>query len=102
MYDDFISERLTALRLSKDISARDMSISIGQNENYINRIENKKAMPSMQGFFYICEYLKISPMEFFDNGVRNPEKLNDLISDLKTLNDEQLATVTAVVKGLKR
>ena len=102
MYEDFISERLTALRLSKNISARDMSLSIGQNENYINRIESKKAMPSMQGFFYICEFLKISPMEFFDSGIRNPEKVNDMMEDLKMLNDEQLAAVTAVVKGFRK
>ena len=101
-FEDFFSKRLSELRYKKDVSARDLSLSIGQSHGYINSIETKKAMPSMQGFFYICEYLKISPTEFLDAGVSNPEKLNDLIADLKTLNDEQLATVTAVVKGLKK
>lgn len=55
MYDKFLSERIANLRVLKNVSARDMSLSMGQNENYINHIENGKSMPSMQGFFYICE-----------------------------------------------
>ena len=36
---DFIKYRIASLRNQKGVSARDMSLSIGQNENYINRIE---------------------------------------------------------------
>jgi hypothetical protein len=32
----------------------------------INNIENGINLPSMQAFFYICEYLEITPKEFFD------------------------------------
>ena len=32
-------------------SAREMSLALGQNPSYINRIENGKALPSMQGLF---------------------------------------------------
>lgn len=42
-----------------------MSLAIGQNSSYINRIENQRAFPSMQGFFYICEYLGVTPGAFF-------------------------------------
>ena len=58
--------RLAKLRTDTDISAREMSLDLGQNPSYINRIENQKAFPSMQVFFYICEYLKITPGDFFD------------------------------------
>lgn len=101
-FADFISKRLSLLRSKNNISARDMSLTMGQGQAYINNIENKNSMPSMQGFYYICEFLKISPKDFFDDGVENPEKLSNLITDLKTLNEEQLATVTSVVKGLKK
>ena len=40
-------------------------MAIGQNSSYINRIENQRAFPSMQGFFYICEYLGVTPGAFF-------------------------------------
>lgn len=48
MYEDFIPERLAKLRIVKDVSARNMSLSLGQANNYINNIENKKSLPSMQ------------------------------------------------------
>ena len=57
VYEDFVPERLAKLRMQKGVSARDMSLSLGQANNYINNVENKKTLPSMQSFFYICEYL---------------------------------------------
>ena len=66
MYEDFVPERLAKLRTQKGVSARDMSLSLGQANNYINNIENKKSLPAMQSFFYICEYLGVTPQEFFD------------------------------------
>ena len=61
MYEDFTQNRIAQLRTQKGVSARDMSLSLGQNGNYINQIENKKALPSLQGLFYICEYLHMTP-----------------------------------------
>ncbi len=77
-----------------------MSLSIGQNAGYISNIECGKALPSMSVFFYICEYLNISPSNFFDMENENPEKLQALIADLKRLDDEQLSTIAALVRGL--
>ena len=65
MFEEFFVERLTSLRNQKKVSAREMSLALGQNESYINRIENRLAFPSMQVFFYICEYFQITPQEFF-------------------------------------
>ena len=66
MFDEQFRSRLTELRLAKNVSARDMSLSLGQSESYINRIENGKMFPSMDMFFFICEYFNISPHEFFN------------------------------------
>ena len=41
-----------------------MSLAIGQSPGYINGLENKNGFPSMQVFFYICEYLGVTPAEF--------------------------------------
>ena len=79
-----------------------MSLSIGQNENYINQIENGKTMPSIQAFFYICEYLKISPKEFFDDDLRNPPQIQAIINDLSALNEKQIENIHEIIKGLKR
>ena len=65
MYETEFAQRLAQLRIQKGISARDMSLSIGQNPGYINTIENGKSFPTMTSFFYICEFLNVSPQEFF-------------------------------------
>ena len=49
----WFAERLTELRMEKGVSARDMSLSLGQSESYINKIENRRTLPSMAGFFYM-------------------------------------------------
>ena len=100
MYEEFFPERLAQLRGGKGVSARDMSLSLGQSENYINMIENKKSFPSMTVFFYICEYLKITPQEFFESGNDNPAKLNEIMADLKRLDDNALTHIGEVIKGL--
>ena len=95
--EEFIT-RLTELRVKHGVSARDMSLSIGQNASYINNIENGKALPSMTVFFYICEYFNISPQEFFSYENPNPEKTKQLEYDLHLLTDNQLNIVINLVK----
>ncbi|MBE6580282.1 MAG: helix-turn-helix transcriptional regulator [Ruminococcaceae bacterium] len=92
--------RLARLRTQKGVSARDMSLSIGQNASYINTIESGKALPSLTVFFYICEYLGVTPRDFFDEDIKNPEGLNSLIQDLSQLDDSQLQSLSVIVKGL--
>lgn len=102
MYDKSFSLRLSRLRMQKGVSARDMSLSIGQNAGYINNIETGKALPSMASFFYICEYLGITPQEFFDTEAEQPKELSKLISDLKKLNKRQLENIAGIVSDLAR
>jgi transcriptional regulator with XRE-family HTH domain len=100
MYEDFFSERLSSLRTAKGVSARDMSLSIGQSANYINKIENKKAFPSMTALFYICEYLNITPKDFFDDKNTYPQQLVELADDLKKLDGKALSYIAGIVKEL--
>ena len=92
--------RLAQLREKKGVSARDMSLSIGQNPGYINNIESGKGAPSLAGIFYICEYLGLTPKEFFDLDTENPTRLNAVIQNLKRLNDRQLSLVEDLVKNI--
>lgn len=101
MYEELFYERLAKLRTQKGVSARDMSLSLGQSESYINKIENKKSLPSMSGFFYICEYLNVHPKDFFDDGIASPTQLNELVVELKKLNADQLGHLLAIIKDLK-
>ena len=94
--------RLAKLRTKKNVSAREMSLSIGQNPNYINQIETESAVPSLSGMFYICEYLGITPAEFFDIDNENPVRLKRINEDLKKLNDEQLEMIEKLVRMIRQ
>lgn len=100
MYNEDFVARLTQLRLKHSVSARDMSLSLGQNSGYINNIECGKALPSMSVFFYICDYFHITPMEFFELDNPNPEKISEIVEDLKLLDENQLNNISAIIKGL--
>ena len=100
MYENEFQTRLAQLREKKGVSARDIRLSIGLNPGYIKNIETGKALPSMSGFFYICEYLQLSPKDFFDTDAKNPEKLKELIKYLKKLDDKQLDSIASIVQGL--
>ena len=99
-YEVFVPERIAQLRLQKNVSARDMSLSLGQAANYINSIENRKALPSMQSFFYICEYLGVTPQEFFDEGNSCPVRLRELLDEAKRLDDNALVHLLALMREL--
>lgn len=96
------SLRLAKLWEKKGVSARDMSLSIGQNPGYINNIESGKSMPSLAGVFYICDYLEISPSAFFDLDSPNPSRLNGVFNRLKKLDDKQLETIEALINYMIR
>ena len=100
MYEDFVPERMAKLRPKKGVSARDMSLSLGQANNYINNIENKKSLPSMQAFFYICEYLGVTPQEFFDEENMDPEALQEFVAEAKRLDSKSMAYILGIMKEL--
>ncbi len=99
--EEFIN-RLTTLRINKGVSARDMSLSLGQSESYINNIENGVNYPSMSSFFYICDYFGITPKEFFDTESVDPTKERELLEAVKGLRREQLDNLIALAKDLKK
>ena len=100
MFEEEFSLRLARLRTEKGVSARDMSLSVGQNPGYINSIEIGKAMPSMSAFFFICDYLGITPKEFFDTDAEQPEELRKLTKNLKRLDRRQFNNIAEIVEGL--
>ena len=100
MYENLFYQRLEKLRSEKGVSARDMSLSIGQSAGYINALENRNGFPSMQVFFYICEYLGVTPQEFFDEGNAYPETLREFISEAKRLDPKSMQYILGIMKEL--
>lgn len=101
-YEAFLPKRLSELRAQKNVSAREMSLSLGQHPGYINRIENGNGMPSMPVFFYICQYLDVTPSEFFSSDLKAPHKLSELMENLKSIDAEQIGHLNAFITGFKK
>ena len=99
--DTQFSERLAELRTQADVSARDMSLSMGQSESYISNIENGHNLPAMSTFFYICDYLKITPQEFFDLDSKAPSRLTEIAEKLKRLTPDQLTLISRLIDQMK-
>lgn len=99
-YTQWFAERLTQLRVEKGVSARDMSLSLGQSESYINKIENKRTLPSMTGFFYICEYFEIEPQEFFDTQMISPTKSAEIMQALGRLSPARAEHLLQLINDL--
>lgn len=96
-YIEWFPDRVAELRIQKGVSARDMSLSLGQSESYINKIENRRTLPSMSGFIYICEYLGISPRDFFDTEVHSPNRAREISQTAKKLNNKQAELIINVM-----
>ena len=101
-FELFLAERLHKFRKKKNVSAREMSLAIGQNENYINSIENKRSLPSLQTLGTICEYLEISVSEFLYKPKNHSQLLFEIQTNLNTLDDETLEHVLAILKSLNQ
>lgn len=99
-YIEWFPNRVSELRTQKGVSARDMSLSLGQSESYINKIENRRTLPSMSGFIYICEYLGVTPKEFFDIELFSPCQVSDICEAAKMLTNEQADLVLRVMNEI--
>lgn len=99
-YLDWFPSRITELRTQKGISARDMSLSLGQSESYINKIENKRTLPSMSGFIYICEYFGITPQDFFSVDSPAPQKSKEVLLALNKLTAAQADHVMMIIEDI--
>lgn len=100
MYENFVRERITQLRIQKGVSEYKMSYDLGHSRGYINNISSGKALPSMAEFFAICEYFGITPIDFFDRGIQNPGKLNQTLRDMERLSEEDLDLIYRHVERL--
>lgn len=74
MNEEFIGNRIAGLRKNMNISARKLSLTLNQNENYISKIEAHKMLPSIPALFSICDVFNISVSNFFNDGKSEVEK----------------------------
>lgn len=98
----FIRQRIAFLRTNKKISARELSLRLGQSEGYINAIENGKSNPSVQMLQYICEELGVSLSDFYDTENQYPDLIKEIIKQAKKLDKKSLESVLGVMKNMSK
>ena len=101
MDEKFIAERITELRLKKDISEYQMSLDLGKNKSYIQNISSGRSLPSMSQFYEICRYFEITPQEFFDEANTVPEQMRALMDCARHLNRSQLSSLISIARELQ-
>jgi len=101
MDDNFIRERISELRIRKNISEYKMSLDLGHSKSYIQSISSGKALPSMSEFLYICDYLEVTPKDFFDVNNKDTLKLHQLYATAKNLSTEDLDVLIYLANHLK-
>ncbi len=102
MNEEFVRKRITQLRIQKNISEYKMSYDLGHSKGYIQGISSGRALPSMSEFLYICEYLGVSPKQFFDEDTENPEIIERILSSLQKLNNADLERIADLAERLSK
>lgn len=93
---------LARQRVRRNISARQMSKDLGQNDNYIANIENNISGPSLPMLVKICKYFDISIDEFLGYRTVNSPILYEAINGLKDLDASDLEPIAAIIKRLRK
>lgn len=101
MYEQFVRNRITELRLQKNISEYQMSLDLGKNKSYIQGISSGRSMPSMKQFFEICDYLEITPLEFFTTGKDDQPLFKEADALMKDLTEKDLEAILPMLLHLR-
>jgi len=97
---DFIARRITELRLKLDISEQKMSQDMGHGRGYVRNITSGHANPSLPEFLYMCEYLGVTPGEFFNEEIEEPILLRRAYEGLKKLDERDLKVLIGLIDRL--
>ena len=49
----YVADRITELRIKKNVSEYQMSLDLGKNKSYIQNISSGRSLPSMSQFYEI-------------------------------------------------
>lgn len=101
MDEQFIRDRISKLREEKQVSERKMSLDLGHSTSYIRSITSGRALPSMSEFLYICEYLGVSPKEFFDEIKETTPTQRKAIDYIYTMSDSDIQLMIGFIERLK-
>lgn len=101
MFEQYVRNKITELRLHKGVSEYQMSLDLGHGKNYIRSITSGRTLPSLTELPYICEYLGVSVKDFFDDSAQNPVLVHELMLRAKKLDTEDLIAIINLMDRIK-
>ena len=101
MEEQFIRDRISKLREEKQVSERKMSLDLGHSTSYIRSITSGRSLPSMSEFLYICEYLGVTPMEFFNEDKATTLMQQKAIDYIYSMSDEDVSLMIGFIERMK-
>ena len=96
----YIRERISVLRTKKNVSEYRMSTDLGHSKSYIQSISSGRSMPSLGEFLYICEYLGVTPKEFFDEDMKEPQLVQRLCELTRNMSEADLNVLISTAERL--
>lgn len=101
MDEHYIRQRIAELRLQKGVSEYRMSTDMGHSKGYIQHISTGRCLPSMSEFLYMCEYFGITPRQFFDNESESPVLINEAVTIMESMSEDDLRAVIGLLARFK-
>ena len=96
----FIRDRISVLRIKKNVSEYRMSTDLGHSKSYTQSISSGRSVPSLGEFLYICEYLGVTPKEFFDEDIKEPQLVSKLYELTKNMSEKDLEVLINTAERL--
>ena len=96
----YVADRITELRIKKNVSEYQMSLDLGKNKSYIQNISSGRSLPSMSQFYEICQYFNITPYQFFDEELHYLPLYQKACDLLKQLDEDDMMTIIPLLKRL--
>ena len=96
-YDNFIRNRITELRIAKNVSEHKMSLDLDKSGSYIRGITSGAALPSLKELFNIILYFNMTPTEFFAPIDDANTPYHKLCEKLRTMNEEDIEKVSIFI-----
>ena len=98
--ENFVRERITQLRLKKDVSEYQMSYDLGHSRGYVYNISSGKSLPPLKEFFAICDYFEITPQQFFETDMEHPELIQKAVEGMKKMDEGDLLLLLSMINRL--
>lgn len=99
MNSEDIINKISMARNNANLSARELSQIIDMNENYINRLENKRDfLPSLEVFMKIIEACNLTPDQFFYYDMKAYNKDLAIIKLLKNTSEEKKNAIISLLQ----